>query len=425
MLLSGFHPDPFTFGEQELSNRMFQEQRLIAIFVIFPLAILVGHLSLRMSSRPPLSILRADIWNTLVRLILADLCIELLQKSLSCIPFEDYEGNVKELVVQSLGYGCPLYARALNPKATVVVFGMRFLAMAIGVYLGEGWMPVAITGGVATGKSTVTTLLMEEGKEYVHDMKEEDANDDDDKNTKDGNNSVKNDEKETGIEPLPERVDGGGVYLVDTDKIGHAILLESTAGNVHSKLVATFGEEILDEDGVIDRKKLGAIVFQDATLRRKLNRITHPRIITKMLQKIGWGLYASGSDITLVEVPLLFESGFLTRAMFALTICVTCSPEQELERLMARNPELSREDCERRIGSQMPLATKANMADIVISNDGDMESLAVEVEKAREQIMWRLYGVGLTLFQIISIMCIALPVAMYYKLYTHQVAISE
>jgi dephospho-CoA kinase len=423
MLLSGLHPNPFTFGEQELSERMFQEQRLIAVFVILPLAIVVGHLSLRMSSRPPSSILRADFWNTTVRLILADFCVELLQKSLSCVPFEDYEDNVYELVVQSLGKGCPLYARALNPQATVVVFSMRFLALAIGVYLGEGWMPVAITGGVATGKSTVVALLMQEDKECVQDTKEEEL--DNDTNAKDGDNNIRNGEKETGIEPLRETVHGGGVFLVDTDKIGHAIVLESTAGNVHSKLVAAFGDEILGEDGVIDRKKMGAIVFQNETLRRKLNRIMHPPIITKMLQKIGWGLYASGADMTLVEVPLLFESGFLTRAIFALTICVTCTPEQELERLMARNPELSQDDCERRIGSQMPLSTKASMADIVISNHGDMESLTVEVEKAREQIMWRLYGFGLTLFQIITIMGIALPVAMYYKLYQHQVATSD
>ena len=420
MLLSGFHPEPFTFGVQELSDRMFEEQRIIAVLVIFPISVVIGQLSLRISSRPPLSILRPDIWNALVRLLLADCCMELLQKSMSCVPFEDYENNIRELVVQSLGYSCPLYARALNPKATALIFGMRLLAMAVGVYLGEGWMPVAITGGVATGKSTVSTIMVEgwEDNQETNEDKVGNATDDDNDNEKD--------DTETVIEPSREIANGSGaVYLVDTDKIGHVIVLESTAGNVHSKLVATFGEEILDEEGVIDRKKLGAIVFQDDALRRTLNRIMHPRIIIKMLQKMSWGLFASGADVTLVEIPLLFESGFITRAMFVLAICVICRPELELERLMARNPELSQDECEKRIASQMPLHLKAKMADIVIVNDGDKEALAEEVEKAREQIMLRLYGVGLTLFQIIAIMGIALPVAVYYKVYQNEVAVSQ
>ena len=281
MLLSGFHPDPFTFGQQELSDRMFREQRIIAILVILPLSTVVGQLSLRVASRPPLSMLRADIWNALIRLLLADCCIELLQKSMSCVPFEDYD-NARELLQESLGYSCPLYARALDPRATAVVFGMRLLAMAVGVYLGEGWMPVAITGGVATGKSTVSTLLVE-GRDDSQESNE-DANADDNDNT--GDNNTANDEKDTVLEPSQEAAEGGGaVYFVDTDKIGHAIVLESTAGNVHSKLVATFGEEILDEEGVIDRKKLGAIVFQDESLRRTLNKIMHPRIIIKIDRK--------------------------------------------------------------------------------------------------------------------------------------------
>ena len=134
MLLSGFQHEPFKFGTQELSDRMLHEQVAIAAMVFFPLAVVVGHVSVRLASQPiPLlpqfllsSILRADIWNALVRLLIADLFMEMLQKSLSCIPFEDYQDDIQELVLQSLGYGCPLYARPLSPKATIVVFGPRY-----------------------------------------------------------------------------------------------------------------------------------------------------------------------------------------------------------------------------------------------------------------------------------------------------------
>lgn len=401
MLLSGFQSQPFSFGEQALTDRMFYEQRLIAILVIFPLAMIVGQLSLRLCTRPLIPFLRSDIWNALIRLVIADIAIELLQNSLGCVPFEE-ESDLKELVLQSLGYGCPLYARALDPRGTGLVFGLRFVAMALGIFFGEGWMPIAITGGVATGKSTVSLQLVE-GKEVETALQQSDDNVD-------------------AQEPKREDPDGGSVYLVDTDKIGHSILLESTAGNVHNKLVTTFGEGILDEEGVIDRKKLGSIVFEDASLRRKLNQITHPRIVSKMLQKILWGLFASGADMTVAEIPLFFEAGFFTRCLFCLSVCVSCSPEQELQRLMSRNPELSKAECQARIDSQMPLAKKVKMADIVIHNNGDKQSLAEEVEKAREQLMWRLYGVGLTLFQIVAIMGVSLPVAIFVKLYRNQQA---
>jgi dephospho-CoA kinase len=403
MILSAFAPKSLSFGEQELTDSMFNEQVMITMFVVFPLALILGHLSLRICTHPLLPFLRADIWNAIVRLIMADIVIELLQQSLDCVPFEE-EGDLQELLMQSFGYGCPLYARALNPKAAGMVYGMRLVAVLVGLFWGEGWMPVAITGGVATGKSTVSTQLVE--------GKEEEAADNDNVGDDDDDNEEK-------VVQLQEIV-GGSVYLIDTDKIAHTILLESTAFNVHGELVSTFGEDILGEEGVIDRKKLGAIVFGDASMRRKLNKITHPRIVTKMLQKMFWGLFASGEDITLCDVPLLFEAGFLTRSLFCLTVCVTCTPEQELERLIARNPELTKEECEARIKSQMPLEKKAKMADIVIKNTGDLKSLSEQVEEVRDQIMWRLFGVGLTLFQITAIMGISLPGAIYYRLFRNQ-----
>jgi dephospho-CoA kinase len=173
-----------------------------------------------------------------------------------------------------------------------------------------------------------------------------------------------------------------------------------------------------DLDPPIDRTKLGALIFEDPSLRKKLNRITHPKIISKLIQKLSWGLFASGNDLCVADVPLLFEASVFLRMLFCVTICVTCAPEEEqLKRLQSRNPDLTKEECQQRMASQMPLDKKAKMADIVIDNSGDAAALAKRVEEVREELMMRLYGVGLTLFQIVAIMGISLPVAIYYKLY--------
>jgi len=285
-------------------------------------------------------------------------------------------------------------------------------------------MAVAITGSIATGKSTVGKLLVDDDEEEDGDTNEDEAS-----------NSATASTKRRSI-PV---IDGGTVIIVDTDKIGHDILLQGTAGNVYSKLVSTFGADnilsddmddndnkgkipdIDDLDPPIDRTKLGAIIFENHPARRKLNAITHPRIMTKLVQQLTWGLFCTGTDICVADVPLLFEAGFFLRCLFCLTICVTCTPAQQLERLQARNPTLTQQECQARIDSQMDLDKKAALADLVVDNSGengiDDENLKEQVEALREQLMMRLYGVGLTLFQIVAIMGVSLPVALYLKLY--------
>lgn len=404
MLLSLFSDSifiPISFGNQELSLRMNYEQFCISILILLPLSVLVGHLTLRLGALAPLPFIRSDLFTTSLRLIVADVLIEIMQNSLSCVPFEEEEDMV-ELVLQSFGVGCPLYARALTPASALQVYGYRFLAIVLGIFLGECWMPVALTGGIATGKSTVAKQLVE-----GHPV---DASDD--------SNLKKDGDKQKEIKSkIADELESGTVFLVDTDKIGHDILLESTTGNVYRKIVSTFGTDILDENKVIDRKKLGAKIFDNRALRQKLNGITHPCIVYKMVKKLLWGLTFSGCDITVGDVPLLFEAGM--PAMFCLTVVVTCTPEQELQRLMARNPELTKEECQARIRAQMPVEKKANRANIVINNAGDFQNLVKEVEKARKQIIWRLYGFGFTLTQIITIVGASLPIAIWYKLYQH------
>mmetsp|Transcript_27641 Transcript_27641/g.40805 ORF Transcript_27641/g.40805 Transcript_27641/m.40805 type:complete len:413 (-) Transcript_27641:1038-2276(-) len=401
MLLSLFNDSlfaPISFGNQDFSPRMSYEQFFISILILFPLAVVVGHLTLRIGALCPLPFIRSDLFTTSLRLIVADIIIETLQYSMPCVPFEEEEDRI-ELVLQSFGIGCPMYARALAPVAALQVYGYRFIAIVLGIFVGECWMPVALTGGIATGKSTVAKQLVE-----GHPVDGEGVNSNKEENKNRELESNDNDELESGT-----------VYLVDTDKIGHDILLESTAGNVYNKIVSAFGTDVLDENKVIDRKKLGAKIFDNRALRHKLNRITHPCIMYKMIQKLLWGLVFSGSDITVGDVPLLFEAGM--PAIFCLTVVVTCTPEQELQRLMSRNPDLTKEECEVRIRAQMPVEKKASRANIVIDNSGDLQSLVKEVDKARKQIIWRLYGVGFTLTQIVIIVGACLPIAIWYRMY--------
>lgn len=395
MILSGFKPQPLSFSDQELSDRMFREQCAVAL-AFLPAGLCLGHIVLRIGAHNP-PFLRADLWNSILRLILADIVVELLQHSMGCIPFEE-EDDISEVFLQSIGVGCPLYARPLAPKAALWVYGMRLIALLFGIYIGEGWMPVALTGGIASGKSLVADQLLN-GKP----VKKEDETTEDSTTKK-------------------EPIESGTVYIVDSDKISHSLLLQSTSGNVYKRVVSKFGKDILNDDDVIDRAKLGARVFSDASERRTLNSIIHPRIFFKLWQKILWGLYIASADMTVAEVPLLFDLGSLTRFWFVLTVCVRCTPEQQLERLRAKNPDMTEEECLSRINSQLPMETKAHMAHIVVDNTKGSEELEENVEKLREELMMRLYGVGLTLFQIIGIMGISLPIAIYYKIYQHQKA---
>jgi dephospho-CoA kinase len=119
------------------------------------------------------------------------------------------------------------------------------------------------------------------------------------------------------------------------------------------------------------------------------------------------------------DIPLLFESGKLSW-LFAVTICVTVNDSSiQLERLQKRNPELSLEECQARINSQLPLAKKARMADIVIDNSGDFDDLSKQVEIVRRDLMGRLYGIGMSLLQMLLLIGGSTSIAVSSKFYSH------
>ncbi|OLS41453.1 dephospho-CoA kinase [Bacillus sp. MRMR6] len=134
------------------------------------------------------------------------------------------------------------------------------------------------------------------------------------------------------------------------------------------KIIAEFGEEILLDNGEIDRQKLGSVIFYHAEKRQLLNEIVHPDVRRRMKDQTDAAI-RGGEKVVVLDIPLLFESKLTS--MVDKTILVYVDRDIQLKRLMERN-NLSLEDAEARINSQMPLSDKISLADAVINNNGSI-----------------------------------------------------
>ncbi|KAH7578372.1 hypothetical protein JRO89_XS01G0373700 [Xanthoceras sorbifolium] len=192
---------------------------------------------------------------------------------------------------------------------------------------------VGLTGGISSGKSTVSNLFK--------------AND---------------------------------IPVVDADLVARDVLKKGTGG--WKKVVATFGEDILLANGEVDRSKLGQIVFSDPAKRQLLNRLLAPYISSGIFMEI-LKLWIKGFKVIVLDVPLLFEAKMdkWTKPI----IVVWVDTETQLQRLMARD-RTSEEDAKNRINSQMPLDIKRTKADIVIDNNGSLDDLHEQFRKVLSQV---------------------------------------
>jgi dephospho-CoA kinase len=177
-----------------------------------------------------------------------------------------------------------------------------------------------------------------------------------------------------------------GVPIVDADAVAREIVEVGTRGL--GLIAERFGADVLREDGTLDRKRLGRIVFGNAQARRDLNAITHPLIAEKGAEKIR-ALQATDAPYILYEAALLVENGSY-RAFPALVV-VSIGPITQLARLMARDGS-TEEEARSRIASQLPLEKKVEVASFVIRNDGDVESLRAQVLDVHRQILERFEG---------------------------------
>jgi dephospho-CoA kinase len=194
---------------------------------------------------------------------------------------------------------------------------------------------VGLTGGIATGKSTVSAMLR-----------------------------------------------ARGCILIDADMLAREVV--EPGQPAHERIVAAFGPGVLAPDGALDRKALGSIVFADPQRRKELEAITHPEIRARFAARLA-ELTEQGFDgIVIFDAAVMIESGNY-RNMDRLVV-VTADPEAQVSRQRERDGA-SVEAATRRIASQMPLAEKVRLADYVIDNAGTREATAARVAEVHEALL--------------------------------------
>ena len=157
-----------------------------------------------------------------------------------------------------------------------------------------------------------------------------------------------------------------GCHVLDADLTAREVVMPGTAGL--NAIVQEFGEDVLNTDGTLDRKRLGALIFADENRRQRLNHILHPFIIARQDEILRDWEREDPKGIGIVDAALMIESGGYKR--FDKLIVVHCRPEVQLERLMLRD-KLSRDEAQRRIASQMSQEEKQKFADYLIdTSDG-------------------------------------------------------
>jgi len=173
-----------------------------------------------------------------------------------------------------------------------------------------------------------------------------------------------------------------GAELIDADAIARDVVEPGSVGL--ERITACFGQEMLTAQGRLDRVRLGAIVFSDPARMQQLNALLHPLIADELrtrrecLRRSGFG------GVVIVDVPLLFECGW--QALFDRTIVVYCDPEMQRLRLMRRSG-LTRAQADARIAAQMPLQEKKAAADFVIDNQDTPQNLRPAVAAVYGQLL--------------------------------------
>lgn len=195
-------------------------------------------------------------------------------------------------------------------------------------------LKVGLTGGIASGKSTVAAMLR-----------------------------------------------GRGCNVLEMDPIGHELL--KPGEDAYDEVVREFGRDILDGSGAINRGRLAGVVFADERKRERLNAILHPRILEKVREWFA-ALERDSIDLAFAEAALIYEAGY-DKQLDRMVVC-WCTPEQQRARLERRG--LTREQAQARMDAQMPIDKKRERADDVIdcstSLELTLEQTAALIDKLRQ-----------------------------------------
>ena len=193
---------------------------------------------------------------------------------------------------------------------------------------------VGLTGGIASGKSTVDRTLLELGAK-----------------------------------------------LIDFDLIARQVVEPGTPG--YQDIVEYFGKQVLQPDGGLDRKKLSDIVFKDMEKRKKLETFTHPRIYDEFFDQLAKISREDPKAIIIVDIPLLVELNLMY--LFEKIVVVYVSPQVQVERLMARD-NISQQEASNILAAQLPLDQKRGFADFIVDNDGSEQEVIDKVHKLWAQL---------------------------------------
>jgi len=173
-----------------------------------------------------------------------------------------------------------------------------------------------------------------------------------------------------------------GCHVLDADQTAREVVMPGTPGL--KALTQAFGEQILNPDGTLNRKQLGAVVFNDESQRQRLNSILHPFIIVRQDEIMNAWEAEDPDGIGIIDAALMIESGGYKR--FDKLIVVHCRPEVQLERLMLRD-KLSRDEALRRINSQMPQEEKQKFADYLIDTSDGYEATRAQTEAVNQKLI--------------------------------------
>jgi len=192
---------------------------------------------------------------------------------------------------------------------------------------------VGLTGGIASGKSTVSRMFADQG-----------------------------------------------IPVICADELARDAVRPGS--DALQEIRSTFGEDVLDEHGGLDRAAMARLVFQNAAKRKLLESIIHPRVAEEQ-QRRSRRLELEGHRIAIIDVPLLYESAW--EKAFDLVIVVYVPAEVQEHRLMARD-KISREDAQSRLDAQMPIEKKKKLADRVVDNTGGMKHTLDQVKSIMEEL---------------------------------------
>lgn len=171
-----------------------------------------------------------------------------------------------------------------------------------------------------------------------------------------------------------------GATHIDADQLVHALYQHDAA--LIAQIAATFGADTV-RDGIVDRPRLAQRIFHDASARRQLEQLVHPRVRQQIEQQL-LALATVSQPVVLLEIPLLFE----TTPAFALDgiVVAHCAPATQLARVMARHHG-SAPEAQARIAAQLPVSEKVARADYAIDTDGTLEATRTQVAAVYERVL--------------------------------------